>query len=102
MESCVAELGRLDFAVANAFYWQPQRRYDYVRTNVEYVPEADRPELVARSLEAVAPGGRLIVCHYPAVDETPLDVARWLRSLGHEVPFCAAVDRVRMACVDRP
>jgi hypothetical protein len=31
--------GREDcFEVANAFYWQPRRRYDFVRTSLEYVP----------------------------------------------------------------
>ena len=53
------------FEVANAFHWQPQHTYDFVRTELVYVPAEDRAAYVERLIEhAVAPGGRLIVCVY--------------------------------------
>jgi SAM-dependent methyltransferase len=49
----------------NALTWTPPRRFDYVRTGLEYVPEARQRDLVARLLrDVVAPGGRLIVGVY--------------------------------------
>jgi len=61
---------RESFVVANAFDWTPSREYDFVRTNLEYVPLNDRTDFVRRQYSAVAPGGRLIVCHYRGPDET--------------------------------
>jgi SAM-dependent methyltransferase len=71
------------FEVANAFGWRPRRRYDFVRTNVEYVPRRDVAAFVRRQLDAVAPGGRLILCHYRDVGEPEVDVAELARGLGH-------------------
>jgi SAM-dependent methyltransferase len=49
----------------NAIDWVPPRRFDYVRTGLEYVPPGRQRDLVERLLgEAVAPGGRLIVGVY--------------------------------------
>lgn len=51
--------------VGNALGWRPPRRFDFVRTELEYVPRYRAPELVAHLLRHVtAPGGRLIVCGY--------------------------------------
>ena len=51
--------------VGNALGWIPPRRFDTVRTGLEYVPPGRRRELVAWLLdEVVAPGGRLIVGKY--------------------------------------
>jgi SAM-dependent methyltransferase len=51
--------------VGNAMTWRPPRRFDFVRTELEYVPDARRPEYLVRLLrDVVAPGGRLIVCAY--------------------------------------
>lgn len=51
--------------VANALVWDPPRQFDYVRTELVYVPPARRRQYVERLLEhVVAPGGRLIVCSY--------------------------------------
>lgn len=48
--------------VGNALGWAPPRRFDVVRTGLEYVPPGRRRELVAWLLdEVVAPGGRLLV-----------------------------------------
>lgn len=47
---------------ANAATWTPARRFDYVRTAIEYVPADRRADFLAHLLDtAVAPGGRLIV-----------------------------------------
>ena len=49
----------------NAMTWEPPRRFAYVRTGLEYVPQARQRDLVARLLrDVVAPGGRLIVGVY--------------------------------------
>jgi SAM-dependent methyltransferase len=51
--------------VGNALTWEPAARFDYVRTELVYVPDHRRREYVERLLErVVAPGGRLIVCSY--------------------------------------
>lgn len=51
--------------VGNAMDWAPPRRFDYVRTGLEYVPPRRQRDLVARLLrEVVAPGGRLIIGVY--------------------------------------
>jgi SAM-dependent methyltransferase len=51
--------------VGNALTWEPPRRFDFVRTELVYVPDERRPAYVQRLLEhVVAPGGRLILCGY--------------------------------------
>jgi 2-polyprenyl-3-methyl-5-hydroxy-6-metoxy-1,4-benzoquinol methylase len=51
--------------VDNALGWRPPRRFEFVRTGLEYVPEPRRRALVAWLLaEVVAPGGRLIIGKY--------------------------------------
>jgi SAM-dependent methyltransferase len=48
--------------VGNILHWEPPRRFDFVRTGLEYVPVRRQRELVERLLcEVVAPGGRLII-----------------------------------------
>ena len=51
--------------VGNALTWDPPWRFDFVRTELVYVPEPRKQELVKRLLARVAaPGGRLILCSY--------------------------------------
>ena len=51
--------------VGNALDWRPPRRFDFVRTGLEYVPTRRQRELVTRLLtDVVAPGGRLIIGVY--------------------------------------
>ena len=51
--------------VGNALGWQPPRRFDVVRTGLEYVPPPRRPELVAWLLaHVVARGGRVVIGKY--------------------------------------
>lgn len=45
--------------------WRPPFCFDFVRTELEYVPLRRRPEMVERLLrEYLSPGGRLIICSY--------------------------------------
>ncbi|MFC1440443.1 class I SAM-dependent methyltransferase [Streptacidiphilus sp. N1-10] len=47
---------------ANAMGWQPPRRFDIVRTGLDYVPPATRPAYLKHLMTRVlVPGGRLIV-----------------------------------------
>ncbi len=50
--------------VGNALFWESSRRFDFVRTEMVYVPKTRRREYRERLLEMVASGGRLIVCSY--------------------------------------
>jgi SAM-dependent methyltransferase len=46
----------------NANDFEPPRRFDFVRTGLEYVPPSSRPEFVERLLTRyLDPGGRLII-----------------------------------------
>ena len=69
----------------NAMTWMPPRRFDVVRTGLDYVPPRRRADFVARLLdEVVAPGGRLVVGVFN--EEKDRDtVADALRSWGHPV-----------------
>jgi SAM-dependent methyltransferase len=49
----------------NALFWEPPMRFDFVRTELVYVPGTLRRRYAERLLERfVAPGGLLIVCSY--------------------------------------
>jgi len=51
--------------VGNALLWEPAPRFDFVRTELVYVPPRRRREYIERLLgRFVAPGGRLIICSY--------------------------------------
>ncbi len=51
--------------VGNAINWEPPRRFDFIGTELVYVPEHRHRDFVERLLDRVsAPGGRLIVCGY--------------------------------------
>jgi SAM-dependent methyltransferase len=51
--------------VGNALLWKPTMRFDFVRTELVYVPPSRRREYADRLLARfVAPGGRLIICSY--------------------------------------
>lgn len=74
--------------VGNVMTWEPPRRFDFARTELVYVPEARRADLVGRLLaRVVAPGGRLLVCSYGSVrrDEPSEDLAALLTSWGCQV-----------------
>lgn len=98
--------------VGNGVDWRPPFRFDYVRTELVYVPPARQPALVDRLLhEVVTPGGRLVVCSYGS-SRLPLSrvepVGDTLRGWGHEVAGetkgadANGVVFVRVAWVDAP
>ena len=69
----------------NAMTWTPARRFDFVRTGLEYVPQRRRRDLVQRLLdEFVAERGRLVVGTYAGepvetavADELEREVSSW-------------------------
>lgn len=90
------------FWVANAWDWNPPRRFDYVRTNLDYVLEADRGEFIEQQRSWVGPGGRLIVCHYRDAGADPVDSAAFLTAIGYQVAGAAYADGVSVAWMDEP
>jgi hypothetical protein len=84
-------------------YFAALRAATAVRLGVDIVRAEDRAELVRRVFErAVAPGGRLIVCHYRNEGEVPLIVSEWLSSLGERVVGARRAPGVEIAWLDRP
>jgi SAM-dependent methyltransferase len=74
--------------VAEASDWQPPRRFRYVYTLADCVPESSLRVYVSRLLErAVEPRGRLIVGSYGSRSraEPPLDIVGFLESFGLNV-----------------
>ena len=96
----------------NVMQWRPPFRFDFVRTELEYVPPELRRSLVRRLLrDYLAPGGRLIVCSYgssrrPTPRAEP--IGRILRAWGYRVVGEAegvdlnGVVFTRVAWVDAP
>jgi hypothetical protein len=59
-----------NFHVANVWDWLPPRRYDFVRTSLDYVPDRMWPDWVTRQWDRlVVPGGRMILCWYYSSSE---------------------------------
>lgn len=76
------------FFVANAWDWEPPRRFRYVYTLYDCVPESFLAEYVRRLLDRVAaPGGRLTVGAYGSRSRQilPLDVGTFLTEAGFTV-----------------
>ena len=73
----------------NLMGWEPPRRFDFVRTELEYVQPGRRREMVERLLsDFLVPGGRLIVCSYGSSrphQPGAGPVGEILRAWGHEV-----------------
>ena len=54
-----------NFYIGNALTWQPCRRFDYVRTELDYVPINYRQPFIKRLLaEFLTENGRLIISQY--------------------------------------
>ena len=72
----------------NAWNWVPSQRFDYVRTELVYVPDELHREYVARILDRyLQTGGRLLAAEYRARDntDTSLTVDSHLSALGFTV-----------------
>lgn len=53
------------FFQGNSFYWNPPRRFDFVRTELVYVPGEYEQRYVDRLLEEfLEPGGKLLIANY--------------------------------------
>jgi hypothetical protein len=71
--------------LGNALTWQPPMRFDFVRTELRYVPEERQKVFLQRLLrDVVTPGGRLIVCGYgsPRSQQSSHPVRRLTRRYG--------------------
>jgi SAM-dependent methyltransferase len=80
--------------IGNALTWEPPQRFDFVRTELVYVPAERRRPFVERLLaEVVRPGGRLIICGYgsPRSGIVPDPVCAIVRTWGFvpELELCA-------------
>ena len=94
----------------NAWDWEPARPFDYVRTELVYVPDELRTDYLTRLLALfLRPGGKLLVAEYRArTNAAPaLTVDRELRDMGFPVEriACACwegIEQTRIAVVPRP
>ena len=69
---------------ANAAGWLPPRRFDVVRTGLDYVPDRRRAQYVDHLLTFLEPGGRLVVGAFN--EETDRDtLAEAVESWGHPI-----------------
>ena len=71
--------------VGNAWDWTPPRTFDFVRTELVYVPNALYREFIARLLDRyLAPGGSLLLAEYRTHgdDAPPLSIDRQAAALG--------------------
>jgi SAM-dependent methyltransferase len=80
--------------LGNALTWEPPLRFDFVRTELVYVPDDWRRAFVERLLShVVAPGGRLILCGYgsPRSGVVPDPVCATVRAweFDPELELCA-------------
>ncbi len=95
-----------NIVTGNALAWDPPRQFDYVRTELVYVPDELRAAYVRRLLDRfLAPGGRLLTAEYTST--APLAVDRELRSLGFLVEsslpgYLDGVEKTLIAVVRKP
>lgn len=69
--------------LGNAFDWTPPVRFEFVRTELAYVPEVDRREFVNRLLaRVVSLSGRLIIAAYGGRRLSPDDPSAVLSAWG--------------------
>ena len=95
----------------NVMTWRPPRVFDFVRTELVYVPPGREPDLVHRLLtRVVAPGGRLVVCSYgsssgaaPRVQSLEDLLTNWAFAVaGHaEATAPSGVTITRVVWIDR-
>ncbi len=93
--------------VGNAIDWRPPRRFDVVRTGLEYVPARRRRDFVARLLdELVAEQGRLIIGVFNEERDdhaTERELAGWGFAIAGRSERAHADDRLayRIVWIDR-
>jgi SAM-dependent methyltransferase len=72
--------------------WEAPLRFDFIRTELVYVQDHERRDLVERLLSWLAPGGRLIVCGYG--DPVCREVRGWGYEPELELAWRSATGRV--------
>ena len=90
--------------------WIATRRFDYVRTNLEYVPDELQAQFVHRLYDLfVASGGWLLVAEYRAREDTnpALTVDHRLAQMGFVVQavtsaYWQGVEKTRLAVLEKP
>lgn len=78
---------------ANALYWQPSMRFDYVRTSLEYVPLDRQQAFITHLLnDVVAEHGALLIAQYRSRNENLSKdwIDDKLRMLGFQVKRTAS------------
>ena len=102
----LSHVERANFHVANVWEWSPPRQYEFVRTNLDYVPEHAWSEWVTRQWgRLVAPGGRMILCWYYSSHEAGQphqSPARFLEGLGLAAAGATAALGTEVAWTDKP
>ena len=73
----------------NVMTWNPPQRFDYVRTELGYVPDRRRADLIHRLLDDyLSPGGIAILCSYGSArrpEPVVYDIATAVVSMGFDV-----------------
>jgi len=96
--------------VGNGWHWAPPHTFDYVRTELVYVPDALHSAYISRLLdEFVAPGGKLLVAEYRGHESVTPEptIDRDLARLGFRVESVKVgvrenVERTRIAVIGKP
>lgn len=89
-----------NFVAADAWTWEPTRRWDFVYSLLDLSPDDLWCEWVHRLYSWVAPGGRLIVGSYGSRSRgyPPVDVTRVLKECGLEAADSSAGGEGPLTC----
>jgi SAM-dependent methyltransferase len=96
--------------VGNGWDWVPPMKFDYVRTELVYVPDQLQTAYVARILDLfLAPGGRLLAAEYRGREHVgaELTIDKHLTDLGFRVDdvkiaYWQSVEHTRVAVLSKP
>jgi len=89
-----------NFWVADAWDSQPPRRFRYVYSLYDNVPQVLLGEFVGRlAARCVEPGGTLIIGAYGSRREPAFDVGRFLRDSGYRLAGSASVGQPPVTCI---
>lgn len=96
--------------IGNAWDWTPLRTFDFVRTELVYVPDTLYREFISRLLDRyLAPGGSLLLAEYRmhGDDAPPLSIDRQAADLGFPAARVLSVswqgsERTRLAVIEKP
>ncbi|HLX40304.1 MAG TPA: class I SAM-dependent methyltransferase [Ktedonobacteraceae bacterium] len=95
--------------IGNAWTWIPPQTFDYVRTELVYVPTDLHQQFVSLLLERyLNPHGNLLIAEYRGIQQTEpaMAVDSYLVSLGFSVKFIKVgvldgVERTRIAVIEK-